>query len=144
MKLADPPIIAPDVERDQVARATARLARPITGGNGRGRLEMKGIDKNFDGQVPAVRGIDLACEPGEFVVVVGPSGSGKSTLLNIAAGMIKPDAGTVTLDGHPTDGPGPDRAMVFQDHGLFPWLTAEQNIGFGLKMAGLGRAQPQQ
>src|SRR5438477_8918445 len=70
---------------------------------GTGRLEMRGVDKKFsgDGRVPAVQGITLACEPGEFVVVVGPSGSGKSTLLNIAAGMIKPDAGTVTLDGLP-------------------------------------------
>jgi len=112
-------------------------------GQGRGRLEMVGIDKNFsaDGKVPAVRGIDLACEPGEFVVVVGPSGCGKSTLLNIAAGMIKPDAGTVRLDGHRVKGPGPDRAMVFQEHGLFPWLTAEQNIAFGLKMAGVPKSE---
>jgi NitT/TauT family transport system ATP-binding protein len=112
-------------------------------GQGRGRLEMVGIDKNFsaDGKVPAVRGIDLACEPGEFVVVVGPSGCGKSTLLNIAAGMIKPDAGTVRLDGHRVKGPGPDRAMVFQEHGLFPWLTAAQNIAFGLKMAGVPRRE---
>ena len=112
-------------------------------GQGRGRLEMVGIDKNFsaDGKVPAVRGIDLACEPGEFVVVVGPSGCGKSTLLNIAAGMIKPDAGTVRLDGHRVKGPGPDRAMVFQEHGLFPWLSASQNIAFGLKMAGVPRRE---
>ena len=112
-------------------------------GQGRGRLEMVGIDKNFsaDGKVPAVRGIDLACEPGEFVVVVGPSGCGKITLLNIAAGMIKPDAGTVRLDGHRVKGPGPDRAMVFQEHGLFPWLSASQNIAFGLKMAGVPRRE---
>src|SRR5205814_4459376 len=103
---------------------------------GTGRLEMRGVDKKFsgDGRVPAVQGITLACEPGEFVVVVGPSGSGKSTLLNIAAGMIRADAGTVALDGRPVDGPSPHRAMVFQQHGLFPWLTAAQNIAFGLKM----------
>ena len=110
---------------------------------GSGRLEMRGVDKKFsaDGNVPAVQGITLTCEPGEFVVVVGPSGSGKSTLLNIAAGMVKPDAGTVVLDGRPVDGPGPDRAMVFQEHGLFPWLTAAQNIAFGLKMAGVPRSE---
>ena len=110
---------------------------------GEGRLEMRGIDKKFsgDGKVPAVEGITLTCAPGEFVVVVGPSGCGKSTLLNIAAGMVKPDAGTVTLDGRPVVGPGPDRAMVFQEHGLFPWLTAAQNIAFGLKMAGVPRAE---
>jgi NitT/TauT family transport system ATP-binding protein len=115
-------------------------------------LVLRGISKVFAGASasaePAGRGtslrraaalenVDLACRPGEFVVVVGPSGCGKSTLLNVAAGMVKPDAGTVTLDGRKVNGPGPDRAMVFQDHGLFPWLTAAQNIGFGLKMTGV-------
>jgi NitT/TauT family transport system ATP-binding protein len=118
----------------------------------RGRLVLQGITRSFNGAASnghrngtapdrVLDGIDLVCEPGQFVVVVGPSGSGKSTLLNIAAGMIRPDSGTVLLDGKPVDGPGPDRAMVFQDHGLFPWLTAAQNIEFGLKMAGLPRAQ---
>jgi NitT/TauT family transport system ATP-binding protein len=128
--------------------ATARLPiptetpRPQKSG-ATGRLEMRGVSKNFsrEGNVPAVQDITLNCDPGEFVVVVGPSGSGKSTLLNIAAGMIRADAGTVTLDGRPIDGPGPDRAMVFQEHGLFPWLTAAQNIAFGLKMAGVSRGE---
>jgi NitT/TauT family transport system ATP-binding protein len=104
----------------------------------RGSLVLSGISKTFPGTaVPVLTDISLACEPGEFVVVVGPSGSGKSTLLNIAAGMTPADRGHVTLDGRTVQAPGPERAMVFQDHGLFPWLTAEQNIGFGLKMAGL-------
>jgi NitT/TauT family transport system ATP-binding protein len=75
------------------------------------------------------------------VVVVGPSGCGKSTLLNIAAGMLLPDAGTAALDGRSYRSPGPDRAVVFQDHALFPWLTAEQNVGFGLKMAGVPKTE---
>jgi NitT/TauT family transport system ATP-binding protein len=105
---------------------------------GRGLLALERIDKNFAGStVPALRGVSLTCKPGEFVVVVGPSGCGKSTLLNIAAGMIPPDEGTATLDGRPITGPGPERAMVFQDHGLFPWMNAGQNIGFGLRMAGM-------
>jgi len=115
-----------------------------TGSASEGKLVLRGVDKNFDGSsVPALRGVSLTCQPGEFVVVVGPSGSGKSTLLNIAAGMIRADAGEVSLDGTPVDGPGPERAMVFQDHGLFPWLTAEQNIEFGLKMAGMGKSERQ-
>src|SRR5215212_5821005 len=110
--------------------------------NRRGRLVMESISRTFNGNSdPILEDINLTCDPGEFVVVVGPSGSGKSTLLNIAAGMIRPDAGSVALDGRPVDGPGPDRAMVFQEHGLFPWLTAEQNIAFGLKMAGVPRAE---
>jgi NitT/TauT family transport system ATP-binding protein len=111
----------------------------------RGRLALNSIDKNFDGsQVPALRGVSIVTEPGEFVVVVGPSGCGKSTLLNVAAGILKPDAGTVTLDDKPVNGPGPQRTMVFQDHGLFPWLTALQNVEFGLKMAGVPVQERQQ
>ncbi len=107
----------------------------------RGHLRLEGISVAFgEAGDRVLDGIDLICEAGEFVVVVGPSGSGKSTLLNIAAGMLRPDAGRVLLDGRPTDGPGPDRAMVFQDHGLFPWLSAAQNIEFGLKMSGLPKS----
>lgn len=107
-----------------------------------GHLQLEGVSKNFPGStVAAVRDISLTCAPGEFVVVVGPSGCGKSTLLNLAAGMLFPDAGRVVLDGKPVTGPGPQRAMVFQDHGLFPWLTAAQNIGFGLKMAGVSNSE---
>jgi NitT/TauT family transport system ATP-binding protein len=124
------------------APAVAKPAAPSSASSSRGRLELIGIDKNFRGSsMPALRGISLTCEPGEFVVVVGPSGSGKSTLLNIAGGMFPADAGSVLLDGEPTNGPGPDRAMVFQEHGLFAWLNAAQNIEFGLKMAGVPKAQ---
>ena len=109
---------------------------------GRGMLEMRGIEKRFNGsRVAVLTGISLEVKSGEFVVVVGPSGCGKTTLLNLAAGMVKPDGGEVVLDGKAVEGPGPERAMVFQDHGLFPWLTAAQNIGFGLRMLGMGRRE---
>jgi NitT/TauT family transport system ATP-binding protein len=108
----------------------------------RGRLVLSDISKNFaNSNAPALRDVSVSTEPGEFVVVVGPSGCGKSTLLNVAAGMIAPDVGAATLDGKPIRAPGPERAMVFQDHGLFPWLTALQNVEFGLRMAGVGRAE---
>jgi NitT/TauT family transport system ATP-binding protein len=108
----------------------------------RGHLVLSGIGKNFaSSDVPALRDVSITTEAGEFVVVVGPSGCGKSTLLNVAAGMLKPDRGSVTLDGKPVTRPGPDRAMVFQDHGLFPWLTAIQNVEFGLKMAGASKGE---
>jgi NitT/TauT family transport system ATP-binding protein len=131
-----PPADAPG---ELVMRGVSKAFRSATG-NGNGKA-VKGLATAGGKPPAALQDIDLTCKPGEFVVVVGPSGCGKSTLLNIAAGMMRPDAGTVTLDGSPIDGPGPDRAMVFQDHGLFPWLTAAQNIGFGLKMAGVPRSE---
>ncbi|HZK80386.1 MAG TPA: ABC transporter ATP-binding protein [Humisphaera sp.] len=106
----------------------------------RGNLVLRDIDVNFPGStIQALHDVSLTCKPGEFVVVVGPSGCGKSTLLNVAAGMLKQAKGAVLLDGRRTNGPSPDRAMVFQDHGLFPWLTTAQNIEFGLKMLKVGK-----
>ena len=108
----------------------------------RGRLVLSNVSRHFGkSRALVLDNISLTCQPGEFVVVVGPSGSGKSILLNIASGMDQPSSGTVSLDGKTFDTPGPDRAMVFQDHGLFPWLTAEQNVGFGLKMLKLSRSE---
>ncbi|MGA2497883.1 MAG: ABC transporter ATP-binding protein [Tepidisphaeraceae bacterium] len=109
---------------------------------GRGHVVIRGIEKRFAGTLVLGR-IDLECRPGEFVVVVGPSGCGKSTLLNIVAGMARADAGMVTLDGHAITAPGPERAMVFQDHGLFPWLSARANVDFGLKMRGMAGSERQ-
>jgi NitT/TauT family transport system ATP-binding protein len=107
-----------------------------------GRLELTHISKRYaTGDKLAVADVTIRCAPGEFVVVVGPSGCGKSTLLNLAAGMLTPDAGSITLDGTPVTSPGPERAVVFQEHGLFPWLTAAQNIEFGLKMKGVARSE---
>src|SRR6202453_1748161 len=105
-----------------------------------GWLKLDRVSKRFGASdMAAIQDITLDCRPGEFVVVVGPSGSGKSTLLNVAAGMIHPDSGTAMLDGKPISAPGPERAMVFQDHGLFPWLTASENVEFGLKMSGISK-----
>jgi NitT/TauT family transport system ATP-binding protein len=107
-----------------------------------GRLTLDRVCKRFaKSEQAAIENITLDCRPGEFVVVVGPSGSGKTTLLNIAAGMTPPDSGNALLDGIPITAPGPERAMVFQDHGLFPWLTAAQNVEFGLKMAGVSPSE---
>jgi len=83
--------------------------------------------------------VDLDVGEGELVCILGPSGCGKSTLLNIVGGFLAPTSGTVTIDGEPVRGPDPRRIFVFQERGVFPWLTVEGNIGFGL-----GRLSPEE
>jgi len=125
-----------DDARVQVVSSATPAVRP------RGRLVLERVSVRFDGaRVPVLHDISLTIEPGQFVVVVGPSGCGKTTLLNLVAGMIRPDSGSITLDGVPVRAPGPDRAVVFQDHGLFPWLNVSQNISFAMRMAGATRQQ---
>lgn len=82
----------------------------------------------------ALEEFSLSIKAGEFVTIVGPSGCGKSTFLNVVAGLQPPTAGEVTIDGKVVRGPGPERAMVFQDYGLMPWRTVEKNVCFGLEM----------
>ena len=89
----------------------------------------------------ALKDIDLAIPRGQFVCLLGPSGCGKSTLLNAIAGFAPPTSGRVLADGVPVTGPGPERGMVFQEYALFPWMTVEQNVGFGLEIKGMARAQ---
>jgi NitT/TauT family transport system ATP-binding protein len=88
--------------------------------------------------VRALEDVSLDAAPGEFVSIVGPSGCGKTTLLKLVAGLLTPSAGTVELRGGP-DGRRPRPALVFQDHGLFPWLTVRDNVAFGLEMQGVPR-----
>jgi ABC-type nitrate/sulfonate/bicarbonate transport system ATPase subunit len=76
--------------------------------------------------------VSLDVRQGEFVCILGPSGCGKSTLLNIVGGFFKPTSGSVSIDGQPVTGPDPRRIFVFQERGVFPWLTVEGNIDFGL------------
>ena len=102
---------------------------------GRTKLAVRDLGMTFrggDAEVRVLEGIDLDVREGEFVCILGPSGCGKSTLLNIVAGFLSPSAGTVTIDGEQVRGPDPRRIFVFQERGVFPWLTVEGNIGFGL------------
>ena len=89
----------------------------------------------------ALENISFTVSPGEFVCIVGPSGCGKSTLLHLAAGLDRPTAGEVRVSGAPVQGPGTDRILIFQELGLFPWLTAGENVEFGLKMAGMAKKE---
>ena len=85
--------------------------------------------------------VDFEVQENDFVTILGPSGCGKSTMLRIVAGLDYPSAGRVLLGGRPVEGPGADRGMVFQSYTLFPWLTIEQNIRFGLRERGMPEAQ---
>ena len=107
-------------------------------------LSVRGLSKRFvvGGQtVEALRNVDLRIEKGEFVCLIGASGCGKSTLLRILAGFETASEGVVEMYGKPINGPSPERGMVFQDYGLFPWLTVTQNIGFGPRQRGLPAKQ---
>ena len=86
------------------------------------------------GPLRVVDDVSYSIGDGEFVAVIGPSGCGKTTMMNIVAGFVKPTSGRVLLDGKPIAGPGPDRGVIFQDYGVFPWLTVRQNIAFGLTL----------
>jgi len=96
---------------------------------------------NAKGRLVALDNISLQVKPGEFVCVVGPSGCGKSTLLHLIAGLHQQSSGQVFVDGKPVSGPGTDRILIFQELGLFPWLTVGQNVEFGMKMKNISRAE---
>ncbi len=81
---------------------------------------------------PVLEDINLDVSDGEFICLVGPSGAGKSTMLNVMGGFLSPTSGSITIDGQAVVGPDPRRILVFQERGVFPWLTVEGNIGFGL------------
>ncbi|WP_198370459.1 ABC transporter ATP-binding protein [Roseomonas rosulenta] len=107
-------------------------------------LDLRGVGKIYElnGQkIEALRDASLVVTKGEFVCLIGASGCGKSTLLRIVAGFEPPSSGQALMWDKPVGGPAPDRGMVFQDYGLFPWLTVRQNIGFGPSSRGLPRAE---
>jgi NitT/TauT family transport system ATP-binding protein len=94
-----------------------------------------------DREVVALEDINLDIKPGEFICLLGPSGCGKSTLLNAVAGFSLPTAGVIHVNGETVQAPGPDRGMVFQEYALFPWMTVEKNIAFGLEIQKQTEAQ---
>ena len=108
------------------------------------RIDVVSVTKRFetgDSTVTALDDVSLAVQAREIVTLVGASGCGKSTLLNLVAGFEMPTAGQIHVDGHSILGPGPDRGVVFQQTALFPWLSVEDNIAFGLRLrANQGKA----
>lgn len=103
-------------------------------------IVMDGLGKTYPGaSLAAVDDVNVTVAAGEFVCVVGASGCGKSTVLRMIAGFETVTAGTLTVAGDQITRPGPERGVVFQDYGLFPWLTVEENVGYGPKQARLGK-----
>lgn len=88
-----------------------------------------------NGPIRVVDNVSYEIGDGEFVSVIGPSGCGKTTMMNMVAGFLYPTSGSVKVDGKPVHGPGPDRGVIFQEYGVFPWLTVRDNIAFGLTLA---------
>jgi NitT/TauT family transport system ATP-binding protein len=115
-----------------------RLSAPLA------RIRFDRVSVEFPsarGPVKVVDDVSYEIRDGEFVSVIGPSGCGKTTMMNMAAGFVRPTSGAVLLDGKPVEGPGPDRGVIFQEYGVFPWLTVRQNIAFGLGL-GASRVPP--
>jgi NitT/TauT family transport system ATP-binding protein len=103
----------------------------------RERIAFERVSVQFrtsSGPLRVVDDVSYRVHDGEFVSIIGPSGCGKTTMMNLVAGFVKPTSGAVLLDGKPVEGPGPDRGVIFQEYGVFPWLTVKQNIAFGLNL----------
>lgn len=108
-------------------------------------LEIKKLSKHFEHNEQAtLNEISLEIQNGEFVCIVGESGCGKSTLLNLVAGLITPSSGQILLNGKEITGPGADRTVMFQEHGLYPWLNVIDNVKFGLKLAGASKEEQEE
>ena len=111
------------------------------------KLKVSNLQKIFPAankngkELTALKDINLEVKESEFVVMVGPSGCGKSTLINIIGGLEEATEGEVLIEGKPVTAPGADRGMVFQGYSLFPWLTVQKNVEFGLKMKKVAKAE---
>jgi NitT/TauT family transport system ATP-binding protein len=129
-RLAKPTVIAVDTTTDMPDHPT----------NVNGRIRVTGLAKSY-GRFQVFRGIDFAVGDREIVAIVGPSGCGKTTLLRCIDGLLPVDAGEVRVGGVAVTGPIADMAMVFQHFGLFPWKTVYDNVAYGLRLAGVGKAE---
>jgi NitT/TauT family transport system ATP-binding protein len=106
-------------------------------------IEVRGVGQTWESGVEALRGVNLALPRGRLTTLLGPSGCGKTTLLKIIGGLVPPTTGEVWVAGRKVEGPGPERAFVFQDFALLPWATVLRNVAFGLELRGVPREHRQ-
>jgi len=146
--LASREIVAQEFRKP--VRGTASIGRPAILPIRHSRLDtpkvrLQEVSLNYPTETGstllALDRIDLQVQAGEFLCIVGPSGCGKSTLLHLIAALQKPTSGTISIDDAQVTTPGTDRILIFQEHGLFPWLTVGQNVEFGMKMKGLSKTE---
>ena len=104
-------------------------------------VEARGVGKSYDGAVEALKDVNLMLPHGRLSTLLGPSGCGKTTLLKIIAGLIPPSSGEIWVKGKKVEGPGPERAFVFQDFALLPWANVLRNVAFGLELRGIPKEQ---
>jgi ABC-type nitrate/sulfonate/bicarbonate transport system ATPase subunit len=137
-------------DNSNVARRIERGPRNASGATEEPRpdlrhIDIQGVRKTFPqrtgGNISVLEKIDLAIAENEFVSLVGRSGCGKTTLLNIIAGLEAATEGAVAIAGRTVTGPGQGQGVVFQQHALFPWLTARDNVAFGFRQDGLAKAE---
>ncbi|HEU4922064.1 MAG TPA: ABC transporter ATP-binding protein, partial [Burkholderiales bacterium] len=126
--------------------AVARFLSMHCKGSNRGsfpvtEVEVKGVAKVYDNGLEALRNVNLSFPKGQLSTLLGPSGCGKTTLLKIIAGLLPRSGGEVLVKGKPVNGPGPERAFVFQDFALLPWASVLRNVGFGLELRGVARPE---
>ena len=104
-------------------------------------VEVRGVAKVYDNGLEALRDVNLSFPKGQLSTLLGPSGCGKTTLLKIIAGLLPRSGGEVLVNGKSVNGPGPERAFVFQDFALLPWASVLRNVGFGLELRGVARPE---
>jgi NitT/TauT family transport system ATP-binding protein len=122
-------------------RTTSPAASGTTAASREAAVRVVNLTKEYAGGIRALDGITFDVPKGELTSIIGPSGCGKTTTLKIIAGLVDATAGEVLVDGKPVTGPGPERAVVFQDFALMPWATVLRNAAFGLELRGVARKE---